>query len=137
MPAGWSWEGTIPGTTHPVPGIVPSAVQCRMSCRAVVPLGHAHMTVLGHAKEILGVDNAHRETDVYWRLTYTGDLRILETYVYWSLVLVAGVWYWLREPGTGCGSLVARSSCSLNEEPDTNKQLAAVSGGGIEACGSW
>ena len=39
-------------------------------------------------------------------------------------------------PGLGARDRAARSSCRINEERVTNKQLAAVTRGGIDPCGS-
>ena len=53
---------TLPGTHLAAPPRVlptPSAGAVPGLPRGVVPVGHAHMVVLGRSKEILGVNNAH------------------------------------------------------------------------------
>ena len=76
------------------------------------------------------------------------DSWILDSWILDSWILDSG--YWILDTGfwslvTGFWSLVTGAwllgpatepDCSCNEEPDTSKQLAAVSGGGIAACGS-
>ena len=52
---GTGWVLPLP-TQYPVP---PAAGAVPGLPRGTVPTGHAHMTVLDHPKEILGVNNAH------------------------------------------------------------------------------